>query len=83
MPPSGRTGRPISSAASIFWSALFFSLHLILPALAEMALLWLLITVILILFWRRDRIAGLLFLPYLAWVSFALALNFAIWQLNS
>ena len=52
-------------------------------ALVEMALLWLLILVTLILFWRKDRIAGLLLLPYLAWVGFAFALNFAIWQLNS
>jgi tryptophan-rich sensory protein len=57
-------------------------LHLILAALVEMALLWLLILITMILFWRRDRIAGLLFVPYLAWVSFAFALNFAIWQLN-
>jgi translocator protein len=67
---------------NFFWSAIFFSLHLILLALVEMALLWLLILITMILFWRRDRIAGLLFLPYLAWVSFAFALNFAIWQLN-
>ena len=67
---------------NFFWSAIFFSLHLILLALVEMALLWLLILVTIILFWRRDRIAGLLFVPYLAWVSFAFALNFAIWQLN-
>lgn len=69
-------------ALNFFWSAIFFSLHLILVALVEMALLWLLILVTLILFWRRDRIAGLLLVPYLAWVSFAFALNFAIWQLN-
>jgi tryptophan-rich sensory protein len=67
---------------NFFWSAIFFSLHLILLALVEMALLWLLILITMILFWRRDRIAGLLFVPYLAWVSFAFALNFAIWQLN-
>ena len=70
-------------ALNFFWSAIFFSLHLILLALVEMALLWLLILVTLILFWRKDRIAGLLLLPYLAWVGFAFALNFAIWQLNS
>ncbi|HJR57013.1 MAG TPA: TspO/MBR family protein [Rhizomicrobium sp.] len=67
---------------NVLWSALFFSAHLILLALVEMALLWLLILVTMILFWQRDRIAGLLFVPYLAWVSFAFALNFAIWQLN-
>ena len=67
---------------NFFWSAIFFSLHMIGAALAEMAGLWLLILATLILFWRKDRVAGLLMAPYLAWVSFAFALNFAIWQLN-
>jgi tryptophan-rich sensory protein len=67
---------------NFFWSAIFFAAHLILAALVEMALLWLMILVTMILFWRKDRIAGLLFVPYLAWVSFAFALNFAIWRLN-
>jgi tryptophan-rich sensory protein len=67
---------------NFLWSFLFFSLHLILVALVDIALLWVLILATTILFWRKDRIAGLLFLPYLAWVGFATALNFAIWQLN-
>ena len=33
-------------------------------------------------FWRADRVAGILWAPYLAWVSFATALNAAIWWLN-
>ena len=64
------------------WSAIFFSLHQIGAALLEMGTLWLAILATLVLFWRRDRIAGLLLIPYLAWVSFAFALNLAIWQLN-
>jgi tryptophan-rich sensory protein len=32
--------------------------------------------------WNSNRIASLLFVPYLVWVSYAAALNFAIWQLN-
>ncbi|MBV9548678.1 MAG: tryptophan-rich sensory protein [Alphaproteobacteria bacterium] len=69
-------------ALNFLWSAIFFSLHLILWALVDLAALWLAILATLILFWRRDRIAGLLLVPYLAWVSFAFALNLAIWQLN-
>jgi len=64
------------------WTPLFFGAHLLLPALVEMGLLWLAIAVTLVLFWRKDRIAGLLFVPYLAWVSFAFTLNWALWQLN-
>ena len=64
------------------WSFVFFHFHLIGPAAVELAVLLALILATLILFWRRDRLAGLLLLPYLAWTGFALALNLAIWRLN-
>jgi tryptophan-rich sensory protein len=69
-------------ALNFLWSAIFFSFHLVFAALVDIALLWLLVLATTVLFWRRDRIAGLLFLPYLAWSGFAAALNFAIWRLN-
>ena len=47
-----------------------------------MGVLWLAVLGTLLLFIKRDQIAGLLMLPYLLWVSFALLLNLAIWQLN-
>ena len=64
------------------WSAIFFALHQIGLALADIGLLLLLILAATLLFWRRDRIAGLLFLPYLCWTGFAAALNQAFWALN-
>jgi tryptophan-rich sensory protein len=36
-----------------------------------------------LLFWRIDRWAGMLMLPYIAWVSFATILNASLWLLNS
>jgi tryptophan-rich sensory protein len=51
-------------------------------ALAEIVVLWLLIAATMVAFWRLSRAAALLLLPYLAWVSFAAALNFALWRLN-
>ncbi|MEL6367243.1 MAG: TspO/MBR family protein, partial [Pseudomonadota bacterium] len=52
------------------------------PAFAEVLLLWAAILTTLILFWRIKPLAGLLLTPYLAWVSFASALNFVLWQNN-
>jgi tryptophan-rich sensory protein len=44
--------------------------------------LWVFIVVTLIAFWRIQALAGGLLVPYLLWVSFASALNYAVWQLN-
>lgn len=65
------------------WSWLFFGLRRPDLALACIVVLWLLILATTVLFWRRDRLAGMLLLPYLAWVGFATALNLAIWRLNA
>jgi len=64
------------------WSAIFFAMHQIGLALADIAVLLILILATTILFWRRDRIAGLLFLPYLIWTGFAAVLNQGFWALN-
>ena len=64
------------------WSWLFFGLHRIGWALADIVLLLLLILLTLLLFWRRSRVAGLLLIPYLLWVGFAAALNLALLRLN-
>jgi benzodiazapine receptor len=64
------------------WSAIFFAAHQIGPAFMEICALLVLILATTILFWRRDRVAGLLFLPYLVWTGFAAVLNDAFWALN-
>jgi len=64
------------------WSWLFFAWHRGGLAFADIVLLWLLIVATLIGFWRVRPLAGVLLLPYLCWVSFASALNFAVWHLN-
>ncbi len=65
------------------WSWIFFGLRRFDLAFLEIVVLWALILATLIAFWRHNTTAGLLLLPYLAWVSYASALNFAIWRLNS
>lgn len=64
------------------WSILFFGFHLIFLALLDSILLLALILILLILGKKIDPRIQYLFLPYLAWVSFATVLNFVIWQLN-
>ena len=64
------------------WSWLFFAWRLggwsFMNILALLGVISLVFTV----FWRIQRLAGILLIPYLLWVAFASALNFAIWQLN-
>lgn len=68
--------------ANALWSWLFFAWRQGGLALAEIAVLWLLILGTILLFWPLHRLAALLLVPYLAWVSFAAALNLALWRLN-
>ena len=69
-------------ALNFIWSFLFFSLHRIQLALFDIFVLWVLILATAKAFHKKDKVAGLLFLPYLAWVGFAMGLNFGILQLN-
>ena len=64
------------------WSFIFFGAHALGAALAEIVVLLALVLATMGSFWSKDRIAGLLFLPYAGWVLFAGWLNAAIWRLN-
>jgi translocator protein len=64
------------------WSALFFGLRNPGMALADIVLLWLAILATVDAFGRVSSSAAALLLPYLAWVSFATALNWSIWRMN-
>jgi translocator protein len=68
--------------ANALWTWLFFAWRQGGIALAEIALLWLLIAATMWMFWRLHRLAAFLLAPYLVWVSFAAALNFTLWRLN-
>ena len=70
-------------AFNLAWSGLFFGLRAPGPAFLDITLLWLAILATLASFWRIDRGAGALMVPYLLWVTFAAGLNLAIWRLNS
>lgn len=65
------------------WSWIFFGLNRMGLAFLELAALWLLILATIVAFFRVHRAAGWLLIPYLLWVTYAGALNFAIWKMNS
>ena len=69
-------------AVNALWSWLFFVWHLGGFAFAEVLLLWCLILATLLTFRRVSVLAAILLLPYLAWVTFASVLTFAVWRLN-
>jgi translocator protein len=69
-------------AFNALWSWLFFVWRQGALAFAEVLLLWCLIAATILAFWRISALAAVLLLPYLAWVTFASALTFAVWRLN-
>lgn len=64
------------------WSILFFGMRRPGAALVEIVVLWALLVFILMRYWRIDRLAALLWTPYVAWVTFAAVLNATIWSIN-
>jgi tryptophan-rich sensory protein len=68
---------------NIAWSWIFFRYHQVGWAFLEIVLLWIAILATTVHFFRTAKPAGWLMIPYLAWVSFASVLNFAIWRLNA
>jgi tryptophan-rich sensory protein len=88
---SGADRRAVRAAAAAFglqlalnsaWSVLFFNAHAVDAAVVEILLLWRSIALTIVALARVRRSAGLVLLPYLAWVSFATVLNVAIARLN-
>ena len=72
----------VNGILNVCWSLLFFHLQRPTWALAEIVILWLSTVVLIAVLWRFSRRAALLLVPYLAWLSFASALNFEIVRLN-
>lgn len=67
---------------NLLWSPLFFGVHAIAAALVVIVLMWIGIVATIGYAWRVDRLAALLLMPYILWVSFASILNAALWWLN-
>jgi tryptophan-rich sensory protein len=73
----------VQLVANALWSWLFFGVHRGGAAFVDILVLIVLVVATLVGFWRVRTLAGvLLLLPYLGWIGFASALNFAVWRLN-
>jgi len=68
---------------NVLWSILFFGLRQPFYALIEILALWVTIALTIITFYKIDKRAGWILLPYIIWVSIATLLNFYVWILNS
>lgn len=64
------------------WSPAFFMMKNIGLALAIIILMWIFILLTIIAFFRHSKLAAILLIPYLLWVSFAFYLNLGFYVLN-
>lgn len=69
-------------AVNLMWSFVFFGARMLGLAVVDIALLWALIAVTMVFFFKVSRAAGWLMVPYLGWVTFAGYLNWAVWMMN-
>ncbi|MDY4949870.1 MAG: TspO/MBR family protein [Clostridium cadaveris] len=67
---------------NFLWPFLFFNFRLYGLAFVELVVLFIFIILTTIAFFKRDKVAGMLMIPYAAWVAFAGVLNFFVWMLN-
>lgn len=72
----------VQLGVNALWTWLFFAWRLGAIATGEIFLLWFMIAATMLLFYRHSKVAALLLLPYLLWVTFAAALSFTVWQMN-
>jgi len=64
------------------WSYLFFGLRNPLYGFIGIILLWVMILLTMLEFSKISRLASMLLIPYLAWVTIAATLNFYLWRMN-
>ena len=73
----------IQLSVNFLWSIFFFNLELYLFAFFWLLLLWGLVLVMLVRFYKINKTAAFINVPYILWLTFAAVLNFTIWLLNN
>ncbi len=73
---------PLQLGLNIMWSYMFFGLHRPDAAFKVIIFLWLAILGNIYVFYKVDKRAGYLLVPYIVWVTIAAALNYSVWMLN-
>lgn len=69
-------------ALNTLWTPVFFGAHRVFAGMVILVLLWLVAVALLVAAWQLDVTAGLMLVPYVAWLSVAAALNFFILRHN-
>ena len=64
------------------YTPILFGLQALGYGFVEIIILWVFIVATAILFYRVDKIAGFIIIPYITWVTFATVLNYTLWDLN-
>lgn len=87
-PPSQQRSRGLNLFViqlifNFFWSLIFFNAQAYGFAAIWLGILWVLVAGMIMMFYKTDKIAALIQIPYLLWLTFALILNIAVWMLNS
>ena len=72
----------VQIALNTLWTPVFFGAHRMATGMVVIALLWLVLAITCVVFLQTDLWAGLLMLPYFAWIGLASALNWRIWRDN-
>lgn len=67
---------------NFIWSPVFFGLNMYLLALVILLVLWVMVLWMISEFYKIDKLAAFLQIPYILWLTFAVYLNFAIYILN-
>lgn len=67
---------------NFFWSLIFFNAQAFVFAALWIVLLWVLVLLMILSFYKTDPLAAWLQIPYLIWLTFAAYLNFAVWIMS-